>query len=220
MKTYWSIDGPSKAPREFCYQFVKYDGSNIRAEWSKKRGWYKFGTRKCMIDEKDPIFGRAVPLFKQKYGDDLAKVFTSEKLFEGVQSVVVFAEFFGSKSFAGMHFPDDTAWDIVLFDVNLHKKGMLGPKEFIDHFGHLKVAELVDSGNLNEEVIEAVRKETIPLESKYEIKTEVPEGVICKGGKGHNLWMCKIKTERYKDELRKRYETDWVKIWGVDEDNY
>jgi hypothetical protein len=213
MKSYWSIDGPSKAPRLPCYGFVKYDGSNIRAEWSKKRGWYKFGTRKCMINETDPIFGRACTIFKEKYGDDLDKVFKSEKLFNGVQNVVAFAEFFGTKSFAGMHFPDDQTWDIVLFDLNLHKKGMLGPKEFIDNVGHLKVAELIYQGNMNEELIESVRKETLDCESKYDIKTEVPEGIVCKGGKGHNLWMCKIKTERYKSELRKRYEVDWEKYW-------
>lgn len=213
MKPYPSIEGPSKAPRQACYTFVKYDGSCIRSEWSAKRGWYKFGTRKCMIDATDPIFGSACTLFQEKYGDDLAKVFTTEKLFRGVQNVVVFCEFFGPKSFAGMHFPDDLQRDIVLFDVNLHKKGMLGPKEFIDHFGHLKVAELVSSGNLNEELIEAVRKETVNLESKYEIRTEIPEGVICKGGRGHDLWMCKIKCERYKEELKKRYEVDWEKYW-------
>lgn len=213
MKTYWSIDGPSKAPHQACYGFVKYDGSNIRAEWSKKRGWYKFGTRKCMIDASDPIFGRAVPVFKEKYGDSLEKVFASEKTFFGVQSVVVFAEFFGTKSFAGMHFPDDTKWDIVLFDVNLHKKGMLGPKEFIDLFGHLPVAECIFQGNLGEELIQNVRKEVLNCESKYELKTEVPEGIVCKGDKGHNLWMAKIKTERYKEELKKRYQVDWEKYW-------
>jgi len=214
MKTYWSIDGPSKAPRQHCHAFVKYDGSNIRAEWSKKRGWYKFGTRKCMINDSDPIFGRAVPLFKEKYGEDLAKVFTTEKIFFGVKSVVVFAEFFGSKSFAGMHFPDsDQQWDIVLFDVNPHKKGMMGPKDFVDYFGHLKVAEVAYTGNLNEELIEDVRKSRLDCESKFDIKTMTPEGVVCKGGRGHELWMCKIKTENYKEELRKKYEVDWEKYW-------
>ena len=31
--------------------FGKYDGSNIRAEWSQKKGFYKFGTRKRLLDE-------------------------------------------------------------------------------------------------------------------------------------------------------------------------
>lgn len=213
MKEYRSIDGPAKAPQLPCYGFVKYDGSNMRCEWSNKRGWYKFGTRTCLIDHTNPIFGPACELFKQKYGDDLAKVFKTSKLFRGVQSVIVFAEYFGSKSFAGMHFPDDLSRDIVLFDVNPHKKGMLGPKEFLDEFGHLKVAELVFQGNMGPQLIENVRKELIPIESKYEIKTEVPEGMIVKGGTGHKIWMAKIKTERYRAELRKRYEVDWERYW-------
>lgn len=213
MKEYWSIPGPSKAPKQPAYVFHKYDGSNIRCEWNKKQGWYKFGTRHVLLDPNDPIFGRAVPLFVNKYGDDLVKVFKTEKLFRGVQSVTVFAEFFGSKSFAGMHYPDDLLWDIVLFDVNPHKKGYLGPKEFVDHFGHLKVAELLMTCNMGEQLVQQVRKETIPLESAYEIKTEVPEGVVVKGGTSHKLWMAKIKTERYKAELKKRYVVDWEKFW-------
>jgi hypothetical protein len=185
----------------------------MRAEWSKKRGWYKFGTRKCMIDETDEIFGRSCTLFKAKYGDDLEKVFKTEKIFNGVQNVVAFFEFFGTKSFAGMHFPDEQQWDVVLFDLNLHKKGMLGPKEFLDSVGHLKVAELIFQGNLGEELIQNVRTEVLNCESKYDIKTEVPEGIVCKGDKGHNLWMAKIKTNRYKEELKKRYQNDWEKHW-------
>lgn len=170
-----------------------------------------------MLDPNDPIFGRAVPLFVNKYGDDLAKVFKTEKLFRGVQNVVVFGEFFGSKSIAGMHFPEDELWDVVLFDVNPHKKGILGPKSFLDHFGHLKVAELVTQCGMGQQLIEQVRKETIPLASKYDVHTEVPEGVICKGGDRHELWMCKIKTERYRDELKKRYRADWLKYWGIED---
>lgn len=218
MKEYPSIDGPSKAPRQTCYVFHKYDGSSFRSEWSKKRGWYKFGLRRTMIDQNDPIFGRAVPIFLQKYGDDLEKIFKSDKVFRGVQSVIIFGEFFGEKSFAGMHFPDDQKWDVVLFDVNPHKKGILGPKRFLDTFGHLKIAELVTQCNMGEELIQQVRKEQINLESIYDVKTTVPEGVICKGGDGcHDLWMCKIKTERYKAELRKRYEVDWIKYWGIED---
>ncbi len=215
MKQYPSIDGPTKAPRQPCYAFVKYDGSNLRAEWSKKRGWYKFGTRECMLDETDPVFGKAPDLFKNKYGDDLIKVFRTDKRFRSIDNVIVFFEFFGSKSFGGMHFPDDPAWNVVLFDVNPIRQGILGPKEFIDHFGHLEIAELVYTGNMGEELIKNVREELIPIDSKFDVRAEVPEGVICKGsvtGK-HNLWMCKIKTDRYKEELRKRYQSDWIKYW-------
>lgn len=216
MKTYPSIDNSSKAPRKVCHIFKKYDGSNIRIEYSKKRGWYKFGTRKCMLDENDPIFGKVVPMFLEKYADDLTSVFKNDKFFRGVDSAVVFAEFFGTKSFAGMHYPDDTNWDIVLFDVNPHKKGMLKPQIFLDSFGHLKVAELIGIQNLNDELIQSIRTEQIELASNYKIKTEIPEGVICKGEslkKGYPPWMCKIKTNRYMEELKKRYVHDWEKFW-------
>lgn len=215
MKTYPHIDGPDKAPRKPCYVFVKYDGSNIRAEWSKKRGWHKFGTRTQLLDETDPIFGRAPLFFQAKYGDDLAKVFTTEKSFRSIDRFTVFFEYFGSQSFGGMHYPDDPKWDTVLFDVNPHRKGILGPKEFLDIFGHLQIAELVCQCNMGEELIQNVRKELIDINSKYDVRAEIPEGVIVKGGDGskHDLWMRKIKTERYKEELKKRYRMDWESKW-------
>lgn len=215
MKQYPEMPNAGKAPRKPCYIFVKYDGSNIRAEWSKKRGWHKFGTRKMMIDETHPGFGPAIPLFKQKYGEDLEKVFKKSKLFQGVDRVIVFCEWFGVKSFCGQHEETDPK-AIVLFDVNPVKKGMLGPKEFLDEFGHLEIAELCGQMNLNEELIQAVRTENfefMDFRSKLPIANEIPEGVICKGDKGHNLWMCKIKTQRYYDELKRRRPLDWEEYW-------
>lgn len=211
MKTYPSIDHSSKAPRKTCHVFVKYDGSNLRYEFSKKKGWHKFGTRKLMFDQTSELFGPAIPLFLEKYGTDLETAF-KHKDFRGVDQFVVFAEWFGAKSFAGSHDPDDPK-DIVLFDVNPHKKGILGPKRFLDHFGHLKVAEVIAIQNLNEELIQNVREERIDLASNYEIRGEIPEGVICKGDDGHNLWMAKIKTSRYLQELKRRRPKDWEELW-------
>lgn len=215
MKSYPSIENSSKAPRKACYAFVKYDGSNLRFEWSKKQGWHKFGTRNLMFDQTSELFGSAIPEFLHKYAGDLEKVFLTDKAFRGVNRFVVFAEWFGVKSFAGQHEVDDPK-DIVLFDVNPHKKGILGPKEFLDHFGHLNVAELCYNGNLNEELIAAVRGdhfEVVDFVSKYPIRTEVPEGIVCKGGTGHDLWMAKIKSQRYYDELKRRRPCDWERLW-------
>lgn len=215
MKHYPSIQHSAKAPHQACYAFVKYDGSNLRFEWSKKKGWHKFGTRNLLFDESSYVFGPAVPLFLQKYADDLSKVFQKEKSFRSIDRFIVFAEWFGAKSFAGAHEPDDPK-DIVLFDVNPHKKGIIGPKQFLDIFGHLPVAECIWNGNLGEELISNVRAsnfEFIDFVSKYDIKSEVPEGIICKGGDSHNLWMCKIKTQNYLEQLKKRYVQDWEKLW-------
>jgi len=214
MKTYISIDGPSKGHKDSpCIVFVKYDGSNMRFEWSPKRGWYKFGTRKCMIDENHLIYGPAITLFKQKYGEELDKMFRTDKFFRSLQSAVAFGEFFGPRSFAGMHYPDDEKRDVVMFDMNLHKKGLMSPRDFVNCFGHMPIAEVLTECNFTEELIQNTRKELMSLDSKYEIRADVPEGVICKGGSGHQLWMCKIKTERYKEKLKREYEADWEKYW-------
>jgi hypothetical protein len=214
MKSYPSIDGPSRGQKSPCHVFVKYDGSNLRFEWSRKRGWYKFGTRKTLFDDTHPIFGTAVALFLEKYGDALPKIFQKEKMFQGVKNFVVFTEWFGAKSFSGAHKPWDKRRNIVLFDVNPMKKGILGPKDFLDLFGHLPVAEVVYQGNFGPWLVDAVRKEEgLDLESKYDVRAEIPEGVVCKGGRGHELWMCKVKTERYKAALKELYEADWEKYW-------
>lgn len=212
MKTYPTIRGPNTAKDEPCYAFVKYDGSNLRFEWSRKRGWYKFGTRKRMFDRSDRIYGPAIDFFLEQFDDDLVKVFKSEKLFQGVQNVVVFGEWFGAKSFSGQHQPNDPK-DLVLFDVNPIKKGIFGPKQFIDLFGHLHVAEVVWQGEITKQFVEDVRKERIDIESKYPIRSEIPEGVVCKAGTDHRLWMCKIKTERYREALKTLYRADWAKYW-------
>lgn len=214
MREYPSIPGPSGGHHEMCYGFHKYDGSSMRAEWSRKRGWYKFGLRHTMLDTSDPIFGQIVPIFLGKYADDLDKLFRNDKYFRGCQSVIVFGEFFGTKSFGGMHFPDeDQQWDVVIFDINPHKKGILGPKEFLDLVGHLQVAELVWQGNFGNLLIEQVRKELIDISSKYPVRAEIPEGIVCKSGTGHRLWRCKIKTERYREALKERYRSDWINYW-------
>lgn len=213
MKTYPSINHSSKAPRKPCHVFVKYDGSNLRFAFSSKRGWHKFGTRKLLFDQTSELFGSAIPLFLEKYGDGLEKSF-KHKDFRGVDHFVVFAEWFGAKSFAGWHDPDDPK-DIVMFDVNPHKKGILGPKKFLDYFGHMPVAELLAIQNLNEELINNVREEKIDLESGYEIRPAIPEGVICKGSSDsvHDLWIAKIKTNRYLQELKKCRPMDWEELW-------
>ena len=42
--------------------FDKLDGSNIRAEWDRKRGWHRFGSRRRLLDASDPLLGQAIQL--------------------------------------------------------------------------------------------------------------------------------------------------------------
>jgi hypothetical protein len=195
MKQYLEIQGPNKAPRQYCIAFDKYDGSNIRAEWTRKRGWDKFGSRKVLMDETHPL-GDAIDIFLNTYGDDLEKIFKKDKLFRNCQNVTVFGEYFGPNSFAGWHDPNDEK-EIVMFDVSIHKKGMMSPRDFVKMFGHLKIPKIIYEGNFNESFIQDVK------DGKY----SVIEGIVAKGNlphgrPPHNLWMAKVKTKTWLDKLK------------------
>jgi len=58
------------------YAFDKLDGSQIRVEWGKKKKFWKFGTRKQLINEKDKEWGEVVGLVIEKYEKDLHDVFS------------------------------------------------------------------------------------------------------------------------------------------------
>jgi hypothetical protein len=87
--------------------------------------------------------------------------------------------------------------------VNLHKKGILSPKHFVDDFGHLRSAELIYEGPFSQEFINKVWEGYFP----------VTEGVIAKGGESHSLWMRKVKTAAYKEQLKKLFQGEWEKYW-------
>ena len=73
MKSYPSVASSRGSQfRAFkAHVFDKIDGSNLRFEWSPKRGWYKFGTRKRLFDETDEVFGPAVRLWKETFAEPL-----------------------------------------------------------------------------------------------------------------------------------------------------
>lgn len=202
MKSFDTIDYYGKYWGLPIYAFDKLDGSNLRFEWSPKRGFYKFGTRNTMIDSKHEYFGFAVDLFLNKYADGLEKVFRGDKLYRNSQSFVCFAELVGTKSEFGWHDYGNDTFDITLIDVNQYKKGLIGPKEFIDSFGHLGIPEVVYQGNLNKELVKDVKANKLDCYN-------LTEGVICKGlvktkkGK-EQLYYCKIKTDDWMDRLRQR----------------
>ncbi len=212
MKQYLEIQGPNKAPREKCIAFYKYDGSNIRAEWSRKKSWNKFGSRKVLIDRTHPL-GDAVNIFLNTYGDDLEKIFNKEKLFRNCQNVTVFVEYFGLNSFAGWHDPNDKK-EIILLDISIHKKGMMSSKEFVKIFGHLKIPEIIYQGNFNDSFIQDVKDGKYPVEEGIVAKGSLPHGKP-----PHNLWMAKVKTKKWIDKLKREYEINPKKFKNILKDN-
>lgn len=198
MKQYPKIDHYNKGPfGQNCYAFYKLDGSNFRAEWSRKRGWYKYGTRNVMIDRNTPLFGESIDIFLNKYGQSLDDIFRQE--YKKVHSFVIFGEFLGPNSFAGKHIDEDPK-DIILFDVSQYKRGFLPPDEFVNVFGHLDIPKIVYKGVYDQELINNVRNNKFSLE----------EGVICKGviktkKDGIVVWSNKIKTNDWIRKVRLLY---------------
>src|SRR5690242_2537340 len=85
---------------ETVYAFDKLDGSNIRVEWSKKRGWYKFGSRNVLLTSEQGILNKSIDIFNKKYAEVLEKKFKDDKDLRKSLKFVVFLEFFGENSFA------------------------------------------------------------------------------------------------------------------------
>lgn len=170
-----------------CIAFDKIDGSNLRFEYNKKQ-WNKFGTRHHLFDETDDVFGVAIDIFRNKWQDDITKILLKER----ISQCIVFMEFYGENSFAGVHVPEDKK-HLKFFDINIYKKGLMPSREFLKLFGHLDIPEVIYEGNLNKQFVLDVEN------GLYNIN----EGVVCKGGnKQNNMWMRKIKTIEYLNKLK------------------
>lgn len=194
MEQYPSIQGSAKAPlNKPCIAFYKYDGSNLRWEWSPKQGWNKFGTRRHLFDASDVQFKQAIPIFMDLMADEIVR--RTKDIIRNPQRITAFTEFFGPGSFAGSHVESDEK-ELRLFDVFLFQKGYVKPKQFVEIYGDMpQAAEIVYEGSLNKQFIMDVKK------GKY----NVFEGVIAKG----NNFSVKIKTDEYFRHLRHKYPERW-----------
>lgn len=189
-----------------CIAFDKLDGSNIRFEYSRKRGWYKSGSRKMMIDSNHEDFGQTIKLFEDEYQESLSKIFCDTKQFRGVKNFVVFCEYFGEDSFAGWHAPDDTMY-IVLFDVWLMRKGFVSPRDFIKIFGDkLEIPSVIYEGNFNRSFIQKVSDNEFNLKEGI-----VAKGLLKKAPPARNVWMTKVKTQEWLLKVKGKYGEDRLK---------
>lgn len=177
------------------YAFDKLDGSNIRAEWWKKNGFYKFGRRHGLLDDSSPALTKAEPLFREKYEEDLSRIFVSQRY----EQVVAFFEFHGPKSFAGLHEPDDTH-TVTVFDLDIYKKGLMEPKPFLDLLeGKVDIAACLYRGNANSELVQAVQEGTL--------EGMTFEGIVCKGPKDRKTGLplaFKVKSLAWIEKLKTR----------------
>jgi hypothetical protein len=191
MKSYPSI---TKEIRHdiYIYAFDKLDGSNMRAEWNYKKGFYKFGTKNQLIDASSKPFGCAISLIKDKYEEDLAMVFQEQEW----DNAICFFELCGAESFAGNH-NFEKPLDVILIDVNPYKQGILMPTEFLRCFKHLDIAKVLYEGHVTRDLFDKVKQSTL--------KGMTFEGVVCKGAPDNNTkmpLMFKIKSQAWLDKLR------------------
>lgn len=186
---------PSIAYASECHvpviAFDKLDGSNVRGEWTKKKGWHKFGTRNRLVDETDPIFGKVPATIVEKFGDSLGRVLRDA----GHDKAMCFFEFYGPNSFAGMHDVTEKQ-TVTLLDVAPFQKGILQPTQFMKLAGSLDIPKVLFEGTVTPEFIDSVRSGTL---------TGITfEGVVCKGDNDKKTKapvMFKQKTKAWLDKL-------------------
>ena len=194
MKTYPSISAMVQMGLPI-YAFDKIDGSNIRAEWSRKRGFYKFGSRNRLLGTDQTSLVKAEPLIRAQ--EEQVTAICRKNRWE---RIILFYEFAGPKSSFGNHVDDDDH-QVSLIDANPYKRGILPPREFIDVFSDLNPAPLLYRGNCNNGFVQSVKDGTLEGMGS--------EGVVCKAkGKGNTIVMFKVKSESWYARLREHCQGD------------
>ena len=193
MKSYPSISTDVDFSLPY-YVFDKLDGSNVRAQWSPKNGFYKFGTRHQLLDESHALLGAAASRMKllETPMDKSLRALHSEQ-------VVCFFEWVGPRSFAGRHWDHESDMRLVLLDVDVYKKGRLAPKEVLKlaDQSQIETPDLLHTGKISKQFLDNVRSGCLAGVTS--------EGVIGKGPiqtkKGGPV-MFKWKTQEWFDRLK------------------
>lgn len=172
--------------------FDKLDGNNLRFEYSKKKGWHKFGSRTQMIDETSEQFGDAVRMFKDDLGEWVLACFKKTPT-----KIVVFAEYHGPNSFCGMHEPGEEL-TLTVFDACVDNRGWLDPREFRKTFeDQIPTPKHLGQHNWTRGFMQRVRE--------GEIEGITFEGVVGKTMHGNQLKMSKAKTQAWLDKVYATY---------------
>ena len=190
-----------------CVVFDKVDGTNLHWDFDHEFGFHAFGTRRDSFNlleggiaafySAHPNLTGAASLFLEQLAEPAWQALRALD----ARQAVLFTEYVGANSFAGAHHPDDTK-RLVLFDVSL-EGALLGPLDFLKHFGHLEIPRVLYQGKFKGQLLEEI----------YQGKFDVPEGVVVKGGSGDKLWMAKVKTRAYEQKLKASFGQDWQDYW-------
>ena len=204
------------------WAFNKLDGQNFCVSYIPKTGEFRnFGSKTQMVDETSDQFGDAVKYFKSSNFPRVLPRIVKENsgkrgIFNGIQEITFFFEWYGENSFAGRHEEGDSL-RLSLIDVFLKKKGYLEPGDFYKLFvepRELDNPELIYHGKLTKDFIRDIWENRVgDSEAMF---PEVKEGVVCKNTsllKGQRLPKAKFKTKWWINKLHSTYpEEEWKKL--------
>lgn len=205
--TYQKIPDTTNCPLKKCIAFEKYDGTNIHWVLKPQFGWVDYGTRRDRFPfniEGSRRFERAHPeLVGVSNLWDLGGKLETHLIntYNSASEVVVFTEYLGPNSFAGMHQPGDEM-DLVIFDVQIDGI-LLPPEEFIRVFQGFNISRVIFQGKYSGQLFVDVRA------GKYGVK----EGVVVKGVVDGKIYMVKIKTNEYLEHLKNSFGDTWKDYW-------
>lgn len=192
MKAYPSI-GTLIDPTQSYHVFDKLDGSNLRAEWTPKLGFHRFGSRTQLLTSEQTVLYPAIAAFLSAYGDALHERFAQARFAQAI----AFFEYAGPHSFSGQHADPPEAMTPTLFDIAAHRKGLLPPEAFLALADGLHTPKLLHQGLIDDDFITAVRTRMLPGMTF--------EGVIGKGPYLQRLGgpvQFKLKSQDWLDRLR------------------
>jgi hypothetical protein len=204
---YQKIPGTLNCPLKKCIAFEKYDGTNLHWVAQPEWGWVDYGTRR----DRFPFNNGGDQKFEKAHPElaGVANLWDSDgklesylrSAYRSAKEIVVFTEYFGPNSFAGMHQPGDKM-DLVILDVQIDGS-LLPPEEFIRAFQGFNIARVVFKGKYSGQLFIDVR------EGKYGVR----EGVVVKGVVDGKIHMAKIKTNAYLERLKDSFGDSWKEYW-------
>ena len=224
MKHYDSIpriqdDGILKG--ETVWGYNKLDGQNFCVTYRPKKGEFgPFGSRTRTVDENDIQFGGAVNLFfktDKNYPEIISKIVSENSgkncVFNGVDEITFFFEYYGENSFAGKHQEGDEM-HLALIDVFLKKKGYIEPKDYENLFRNTKIEmpDLIYIGLLNSDIVEKIQDND--WTEPDAVFPNVKEGVVFKRStllKGQRRPSVKVKTKWWLEKLHSLYTEEECK---------
>ena len=224
MKHYDSIpriqdDGILKG--ETVWGYNKLDGQNFCVTYRPMKGEFgPFGSRTRTADENDIQFGDTVNLFfkaDKNYPETLSKLVNENSgkkgVFNGVDEITFFFEYYGENSFAGKHQEGDEM-HLALIDVFLKKKGYIEPKDYENIFRNtnIEMPDLIYVGSLNSDIVEKIQNNDWTQPDA--VFPNVKEGVVFKRStllKGQRRPSVKVKTKWWLEKLHSLYTEEECK---------